>query len=43
MRRYSADEVILSSPSIDGEVEQRIRDLCTRLSRPVRRLYMDIR
>jgi UDP-GlcNAc:undecaprenyl-phosphate GlcNAc-1-phosphate transferase len=43
MHRYSADEVILSSPSIDGDVEQRIRDLCTRLSRPVRRLHMDIR
>jgi len=43
IRRCDADEVILSSPSIDGDIEQRIRDLCTRLSRPVRRLYMDIR
>ena len=43
IRRCAADEVILSSPSIDGDIEQRIRDLCARLSRPVRRLHMDIR
>ena len=43
MRRYAADEVILSSPSINGNIEDRIRDICARLERPVRRLHMDIR
>ncbi len=43
MRRYAADEVILSSPSINGDVEDRIRETCARLERPVRRLHMDIR
>ena len=43
IRRCAADEVILSSPSISGDLEQRIRDLCARLDRPVRRLHMDIR
>ena len=43
MRRYAADEVILSSPSINGDLERRIRDTCAGLNRPVRRLHMDIR
>ena len=43
MRRYAADEVVLSSPSINGDVEDRIRETCARLQRPVRRLHMDIR
>ena len=43
IHRCAADEVILSSPSIRGDLEQRIRDLCARLNRPVRRLHMDIR
>jgi UDP-GlcNAc:undecaprenyl-phosphate GlcNAc-1-phosphate transferase len=43
MRRYSVDEVVLSSPSINGSVETRIRDVCARLERPVRRLHMEIR
>lgn len=42
MRRYSVDEVILSSPSINGRVEYRIREICARLERPVRRLDMKI-
>jgi len=42
MRRYAVDEVVLSSPSINGSVERRIRDVCARLERPVRRLRMDI-
>ena len=37
MRRYAADEVVLSSPSINGDVEDRIRETCARLERPVRR------
>ena len=41
--RYAADEVVLSSPSINGDVEDRIRETCARLERPVRRLHMDIR
>ena len=43
LRRYAIDEVVLSSPSINGNVEYRIREICATLNRPVRRLYMDIR
>jgi len=35
--------VVLSSPSINGSVEHRIREICAQLERPVRRLHMDIR
>jgi UDP-GlcNAc:undecaprenyl-phosphate GlcNAc-1-phosphate transferase len=42
MRRYGVDEVVLSSPAINGSVERRIREVCARLERPVRRLQMDI-
>jgi hypothetical protein len=42
LRRYSVDEVVLSSPSINGKLEVRIRNICTRLERPVRRLDMKI-
>jgi UDP-GlcNAc:undecaprenyl-phosphate GlcNAc-1-phosphate transferase len=43
MRRLAVDEVVLSSPKINGSVEHQIRDVCARLERPVRRLYMEIR
>jgi UDP-GlcNAc:undecaprenyl-phosphate GlcNAc-1-phosphate transferase len=43
MRRYAIDEVVLSSPSINGSVEYRIREVCAGVNRPVRRLHMDIR
>ena len=42
MRRYAVDEVILSSPSINGKIEHRIREVCALLERPVRRLHMSI-
>jgi UDP-GlcNAc:undecaprenyl-phosphate GlcNAc-1-phosphate transferase len=42
MTRYKVDEVILSSASINGSVEQRVREVCRRLDRPVRRVSMDI-
>ena len=42
MHRYSVDEVVLSSPAINGNVEHRIREVCCRLQRPVRRLDMKI-
>ena len=42
MRKYSIDEVVLSSPSINGKVEQRIRDVCRTHDCPVRRLHMEI-
>jgi UDP-GlcNAc:undecaprenyl-phosphate GlcNAc-1-phosphate transferase len=42
MRRYSVDEVVLSSPAINGNVEHRIKEVCARLERPVRRLDMKI-
>jgi UDP-GlcNAc:undecaprenyl-phosphate GlcNAc-1-phosphate transferase len=43
MQRYAIDEVILSSPAINGSVEHRIREVCGHLERPVRRLHIDIR
>jgi UDP-GlcNAc:undecaprenyl-phosphate GlcNAc-1-phosphate transferase len=43
VRRYAVDEIVLSSPSVNGNVEHRIRDVCAHLDRPVRRLYMEIR
>jgi UDP-GlcNAc:undecaprenyl-phosphate/decaprenyl-phosphate GlcNAc-1-phosphate transferase len=42
VQRYAIDEVILSSPSINGNVEYRIREICGSLNRPVRRLHMEI-
>jgi UDP-GlcNAc:undecaprenyl-phosphate GlcNAc-1-phosphate transferase len=42
MKQYSVDEVVLSSPAINGHIEGRIREVCSRLERPVRRLHMDI-
>jgi UDP-GlcNAc:undecaprenyl-phosphate GlcNAc-1-phosphate transferase len=42
LKRYSIDEVILSSPSINGNVEQEIRDVCATIRRPVKRLNMRI-
>ena len=43
LQRYHIDEVVLSSPAINGKVEARIRQICLRLERPVRRLHMEIR
>ena len=43
IKQYAVDEVVLSSPSINGQVEHRIREVCTQLQRPVRRLMMEIR
>jgi UDP-GlcNAc:undecaprenyl-phosphate GlcNAc-1-phosphate transferase len=42
LRRYSVDEVVLSSPAINGSVEARIRAVCGAQERPVRRFHMDI-
>jgi FlaA1/EpsC-like NDP-sugar epimerase len=42
VERYAVDEVLLSSPSINGPVERRIREICGRLDRPVRRLDMQL-
>jgi UDP-GlcNAc:undecaprenyl-phosphate GlcNAc-1-phosphate transferase len=43
MTRQRVDEVIISSRSINGSTETRIREVCARLERPVRRMEMDIR
>jgi UDP-GlcNAc:undecaprenyl-phosphate/decaprenyl-phosphate GlcNAc-1-phosphate transferase len=43
LHRYEVDEVILSSPAINGSVEQRIREVCGMHRKPVRRLHMSIR
>ena len=42
IRRYSVDEVVLSSPAINGSLEVRIREVCAQLDRPVRRFQMQI-
>jgi UDP-GlcNAc:undecaprenyl-phosphate GlcNAc-1-phosphate transferase len=42
MNKYAIDEVVLSSPAINGSVEQRIREVCARLDRPVRRFRMEL-
>jgi UDP-GlcNAc:undecaprenyl-phosphate/decaprenyl-phosphate GlcNAc-1-phosphate transferase len=42
MRQYGVDEVILSSRAINGSIETRIREICARTNRPVRRLFMEI-
>jgi len=42
MRRYKVDEVILSSPSINGSIEHTIREVCAELDCKVRRLHMSI-
>ena len=42
MQQYGVDEVILSSAAINGSVEARIREICARIDRPVRRLHMEI-
>jgi len=43
MKRYAVDEVVLSSPAINGSVEHRVREVCAQLECPVRRLHMEIR
>ena len=42
LTRYEIDEVILSSPAINGRVEHRIREVCCALEKPVRRLHLSI-
>ncbi len=42
IRRYRVEEVLLSSPKINGAIEGRIRELCAAMSLPIRRLHMDI-
>jgi UDP-GlcNAc:undecaprenyl-phosphate GlcNAc-1-phosphate transferase len=42
MSKYLVEEVVLSSPAINGSVEHRIREVCGRLGRPVRRFHMEI-
>jgi UDP-GlcNAc:undecaprenyl-phosphate GlcNAc-1-phosphate transferase len=43
IRRYEVDEVILSSPAINGRVEHRIRQICNTMDLQVRRFHMEIR
>jgi len=40
--RYAVDEVVLSSPAINGRVEDKIRVVCGEHARPVRRFHMEI-
>ena len=41
--RHGVEEVVLSSPSINGSVEGRIRAVCAGMDRTVRRFNMEIR
>jgi UDP-GlcNAc:undecaprenyl-phosphate GlcNAc-1-phosphate transferase len=43
VRRHSVEEVVLSSPAINGDLEGRIRQVCAHMARPVRRFHMEIR
>ena len=43
LNRFEVDEVILSSPAINGSTEERIRAVCGVRQKPVRRLHMSIR
>jgi UDP-GlcNAc:undecaprenyl-phosphate/decaprenyl-phosphate GlcNAc-1-phosphate transferase len=43
IRSLSVEEVLLSSPAINGSVEVRVREVCAQLNVPVRRLHLDIR
>jgi UDP-GlcNAc:undecaprenyl-phosphate GlcNAc-1-phosphate transferase len=43
VKQLGVEEVVLSSPKINGSVEHRIREVCALLERPVRRLHMEIR
>jgi UDP-GlcNAc:undecaprenyl-phosphate/decaprenyl-phosphate GlcNAc-1-phosphate transferase len=42
LHRYSVDEVVLSSPAINGSVEARVRQVCGDRERRVRRFSMQI-
>jgi FlaA1/EpsC-like NDP-sugar epimerase len=42
LRRYSVEEVLLSSPSINGTTEARVREICGGRDIPVRRLHLEI-
>jgi FlaA1/EpsC-like NDP-sugar epimerase len=42
LRRFSVDEVVLSSPAINGSVEARVRSVCVEQERKVRRFSMEI-
>ena len=43
MRHYDVDQVILSTPEINSNTEQRIHEISENIQRPVRRLYMEIK
>jgi hypothetical protein len=41
--KFSVEEVLLSSPSINGSNEATVREACGKQDVPVRRLYLEIR
>ncbi len=43
LKVHRIEEVLLSSPSINGTVETRVRQVCAARDVPVRRLYLDIK
>ena len=42
IQTLSVDEVLLSSPAINGHIEARVREVCGGRNIPVRRLHLDI-
>jgi hypothetical protein len=42
LARLSVEEVLLSSPAINGTIEARVRELCGQRDIPVRRLHLEI-
>jgi UDP-GlcNAc:undecaprenyl-phosphate GlcNAc-1-phosphate transferase len=43
LARHRIDEVLISTPAIDGEAEARVRAICAARSIPVARLFYEIR
>ncbi len=43
IRKLSVEEVLISSPAIDGEAEARVRAICAARAVAVRRLFLDIK
>jgi FlaA1/EpsC-like NDP-sugar epimerase len=43
LTKYQVEEVLLSSPSINGTREQHVRQVCEARQVPVRRLFLEIR
>jgi FlaA1/EpsC-like NDP-sugar epimerase len=43
LTKYEVEEVLLSSPLINGTREQQVRQVCEARQVPVRRLFLELR